>query len=582
MKLIFKYLKKYWLPASIAPLMVMIGVTADLAQPTLMAAIIDDGIARGDMAIVGMSGLKMLIYSLIGMGSGIIMSFCVAKASTNAGADLREDLFRKIQTLSYGNLDRLKTGSLITRLTNDVAQVERIILFSLRIVIRAPLKIIGSLIMAVIIGRQLSLILVVISPLIVLAIFYLVRKAYPYFSTVQDRLDKVNSRLQENLSGIRLVKAFLREEYEQEKFKDANDELIHSNIRANRLMALMHPMMQLLMNTALVGALWFGGAMVGRGDLPVGKIMAFINYLTQMLFMLTLVSNVVIQLSRAQVSVKRISQVLDEEAHVKDSRTPWIGENLKGTLSFEDVSFHYGREKAGPVLENISFTLEPGETLAVMGATGSGKSTLAQLIPRFYDVTQGRITIDGRDIREISKESLRRRMAVVPQTSFLFSGSLEKNILFGLDDSAVSNEKRETLRDKAAGDAAIKDFIETLPDGYETDVSQRGVNLSGGQKQRLTLARALVRNPDILILDDSTSAVDLKTEKHILDALEGRPERSTCIIIAQRISTVKRADKILLLEEGRMTALGSHKELWKTSPMYKDICLSQLEEEEVS
>jgi ATP-binding cassette subfamily B multidrug efflux pump len=512
----------------------------------------------------------------MGMLSGIIMSYCASFTSVNVGADLREDLFRKVQTFSYGNLDKLKTGGLITRLTNDVAQIERVIILSLRIVVRAPLKVIGSLIMAIIIGKNLSWILVAISPLIVICISLLVHRAYPYFMTVQEKLDRVNTRLQENLSGIRLVKAFLREPYEKEKFNSANNELVIGNIRANRLMALMQPLMQLLMNAGLVAALWWGGNMVGQGDLPVGKIMAFINYLSQMLFMLTMLSNVIIQISRAMVSVNRVQEVFNEKPQIREkSEVIGLSQNPL-TLAFEHVSFRYQGEKAGLVLEDISFTLEPGETLGIMGATGAGKSSLANLIPRFYDVTGGRITLGGVDIREFSLSSLRSLMAVVPQSTLLFSGSLEKNILFGREKGTVSQ------MEQAASFACIDEFIQALPDSYKTDVNQRGVNFSGGQKQRIALARALVREPQILILDDSTSAVDLKTEASIQEALTSRFPDCTCIIIAQRISSVRRADKILILEEGRTAALGTHEELWERSQLYKDICLSQMDEEEVT
>lgn len=580
MRLIWRFLKRYWLSALLAPAMIMVGVVADLAQPTLMARIVDEGIMEGDMAAVLTAGLQMFAYALVGMASGILLSYHAAKASINTGADIREELFRKIQTFSYGNLDKLETGGLITRLTSDIGQIERVILLSMRIVIRAPLKVIGSLVMAIIIGRELSLILVVISPLIVITIALLIHLAHPYFVKVQGKMDRLNGRLQENLSGIRLVKAFLRESYEKEKFGVANDELVDSNIRANRIMVWMQPLMHIFMNAGVVAALWWGGALVKGGELPVGKMMAFINYLSQMLFMLILMSNVIIQISRARVSIDRVREVLDEEPMVPREDTPAAQDNppadLKGVLRFENVSFRYPGEKSDDVLTNLNFSLGSGETLAVLGATGSGKTSLVNLIPRFYDISSGRITLDGRDIRDIPLKTLRGRIAVVPQTSLLFSGTVKRNILFGVDGGT------DDQCAAAARDASIDGFIGSLPESYETDVNQRGVNFSGGQKQRISLARALVREPDILIMDDSTSAVDLKTESRIQEALENRSPKSTCLIVAQRISSVRKADKILILEEGRIAAQGTHEELWKNCELYREICLSQMDMEEVT
>jgi ATP-binding cassette, subfamily B, multidrug efflux pump len=569
---ILPYLKRYRLSLILAPIMVMIGVIADLAMPTLMADMVDRGIARGDLNLVLLSGLKMLLFALLGMAAGTAGGYYSSKAAVGGSAALREDLFRKIQSLSYANLDKLKISDLITRLTSDVSQIERMIQFSLKIILRAPLKIMGSLIMAVIIGGQLSLIVAVISPLIIVTIALLVHLAYPLFDKVQTNLDQLNRRLQENLSGVRLVKAFCREKDEEARFAAVSRDLAHSTTGANRLMALMHPLMRLFMNGSVIAALWWGGVITGGEGLPVGKLMAFINYLTQMLFMLILISNMIIQFSRAQVSLDRIKEIMAEKADVANRPEAVPPTEGCGTLAFENVSFRYG-ERSDQVLENITFTVHPGEVIALMGPTGSGKSTLARLIPRFYDVSSGRITQEGRDIRDLDVKKWRQKTALVSQTPLLFSGSIEKNILFGKAD------KNREVMVGAAKDAGAEEFIKPLPKGYDTDVNQRGVNFSGGQKQRISLARALAREPDILILDDTTSAVDLKTEENILNSLMERREGKITLIIAQKISTVKKADKILLIEKGRIKGWGRHEELWETSPLYRDICSSQSEKE---
>ncbi|MDC7223473.1 MAG: ABC transporter ATP-binding protein [Spirochaetales bacterium] len=569
MSFIFPYLKKYRLSLILAPLLMMGGVATDLAMPTLMAEMVDQGVKTGDQSLILQSGLKMMILALAGLAAGVLNGRFSARASVGGAAALREDLFRKIQTLSHENLDRLKSSDLISRLTADVTQIERMIQFTLRIVLRAPIKIVGSLIMAVIIGGQLSLILAVVSPIIVLTIALLVHLTYPFYHRVQGNLDLLNRRLQENLSGVRLVKSFCREEEEQEKFRNASRNLAESTAGANRLMALMNPLMQLFMNGSVIVVLWRAGILTGESALPAGKLMAFINYLSQMLFMLIMISNVLIQFSRARVSLDRIREVMDEEGKIQNGPDRFTGSARTGKLIFEEVSFRYD-DRAGDVLNRVSFEAEPGQIVAIMGATGSGKSTLAQLIPRFYDVSSGRISLDGRDIREWDVKTLRRKISLLSQRAHLFSGSVEKNILFGTKEG----RREEAIR--AAEEACAAEFIDNLPEGYETDVRQRGVNFSGGQKQRLSLARALAREPEILILDDTTSAVDLKTEEMMWKNLMKRTDRIT-LVIAQKISTVKRADRILLLDEGEAVAWGSHEELRASSSLYGEICLSQEE-----
>ncbi len=573
---LFRYMRPYWVAATVAPLLMALEVAMDLAQPRLLQDIVDIGIANNDLDSVLHTGLLMVGAAIIGLIGGVGCTIFASIAAQSFGADIRGDLFRKVQALSFGDLDRLQTGRLVTRLTNDVEQVQEAAGMFLRIMVRAPLLVVGSLIMAVITSPSLSLVLFAMAPLLVVLFALVMGKAHALFTEVQDRLDRVNVVLQENLAGVRVVKAFVRERHEKTRFARANEELKDTAISAQTLVAGMQPIMMLVVNFGVVAILWFGGIEVARGEVQVGQILAFINYLMQMLTSLMFVGMLVMRAARADASAERIREVLDTEPEVLDLAEPVLRDEIRGMVEFEDVNFAYGRDGGEPVLRGVSFRAAPGETVAILGATGSGKSTLAYLVPRLYDVTGGRVLIDGVDVRELSQDELRRDVVMVLQDSVLFSGTVRENICYGRPDAT---DEEVTA---AARLAQAHVFITQMPDGYETDLSQGGVNLSGGQKQRLALARALVAQPRVLILDDCTSAVDSMTEAALIRALDAGAEDRTRIVIAQRVGTVVNADRILILEDGAISAQGTHAELMQTSATYRDIVHSQLDVQEVA
>lgn len=495
-------------------------------------------------------------------------------ASQNFGNDLRINLFEHIQKFSNKNLDQLKTGSLITRLTNDVVQLQTFVQMILRN-IRSPLLLIGSLIMAIRISPSLTLILVVAVPLLVAILYGLIRLSFPLFEKMQVKLDGVNTVLQENLSGIRVVKAFVRAKHEQKRFNTANKDYTETAIKAVRLMSLNMPLMMLVLNVSIVAVLWFGGLQSWNGSLPVGQLIAFINYITQLLMSMLMLSNMLTFFSRAKVSADRENEVfstISEITNVTESKKDTI---LNGRIVFDNVSFAYDLADENLVLDGINFTADPGETVAILGATGAGKSTLVSLIPRLYDVSSGSITIDGSDTRQISLEHLRRKIGYVMQQAILFSGTIRDNIRYGRPEA--TDEEVE----QAAKAAEAHHFILELPHGYDTVLGQRGINLSGGQKQRLSIARALLIQPTILIMDDSTSALDAATESRIRQMLKKRLSSSTNIMIAQRVTSVIDADRILILENGRIAVQGTHDGLMSSSEIYRDIWKSQMKGEEV-
>jgi len=573
-KRLLVYLKPYWKMVILAPLLMVIEVVCDLSQPTLLAKIVDDGIAKGDIDLIIRTGLLMVGVAFIGMIGGVGCTIASSIASQGFGADLRSAVFRKIQSFSFSNLDRFKPSTLITRLTNDITQLQQLVLMSLRIVVRAPLLFLGGILMAVSINSRLSTILFIAIPLQIIAFLYLMKKGFPLFTIMQQKIDRVNAVIRENLAGIRVVKAFVREDMEKSRFNSANEDLMNTSIRAFMPIITLMPFIMLVMNLSVVAVLWFGGLLVARENMHVGEIMAFINYLTQILFSLMMIGNIFIFISRASASTKRVSEVLDTEVDIENSANPDTNPITEGEVIFSDVSFIYDGTGEDPVLEDISFTAYPGETVAIIGTTGSGKSTLVSLIPRLYDVTKGRILIDGRDVREIDIDVLRSAISIVLQETILFSGTIKENILWG-NEFATDEEVIEIAKI-----AQAHDFIMSFPDGYDTQIGQRGVDLSGGQKQRIAIARALIKKPIILILDDCTSAVDLATERRILRGLKSI-SRCTTFIIAQRISTVMNADKILVLDDGRLIAQGTHSELLVTCPIYQDIYKSQIGEEAV-
>jgi ATP-binding cassette subfamily B multidrug efflux pump len=545
-------------------------VAMDLMQPRLIQRIVDEGIAQLDMSVVTNTSLLMVGLALVGAVGGLGCTVFATLSAQGFGADLRHALFRKVQSFSFGNLDDLETGQLVTRLTNDVTQVQQVVAMLLRIMVRAPLMLVGSLLMAILTSPQLALLILVLTPLVLVVLIGVISKAAPMFSLVQAKLDDLNTVMQENLAGVRVVKAFVRAPHEIRRFQITNDGLMDQTIRAARIVVVVMPFMMLAVNLGIVGAIWFGGLQVTYGTMQMGQIIAFVNYLTRTLMSLMMVSMLVMMTARAQASAERIQEVLDSVPKIEDKADAVTTFAPRGRVAFEDVTFSYDDHGHDPVLKDISFVAEPGQTVAILGATGSGKSSLIHLIPRFYDVTGGRVTIDGVDVRDIEKEALRRNVGIALQESVLFSGTVRDNIRYGRPDAT----DEEVIA--AAQAAQAHQFISEFPDGYDTVLGQRGVNLSGGQKQRVAIARALLIRPAVLILDDSTSSVDVETETRIQDALEDVMKGRTSFVIAQRISTVLNADKILVLDDGQIAAEGTHHELLASSPIYREIYESQL------
>ncbi|HVM71642.1 MAG TPA: ABC transporter ATP-binding protein [Anaerolineales bacterium] len=567
---LFRFVKPYWRWALLAPLAMIVEVSMDLMQPRMVERIVDQGIAKLDLNLVLQTGGLMVGLAIIGVLGGMGCGMFAEMTAQNFSADLREFLFRKIQTFSFSNLDELDTGQLITRLTNDVVQVQEAIMAILRMMIRAPLLLIGSLIMSIITSPQLAFLPLLLMPLELAAVVWTVSTATPLYTIVQERLDGLNEVMQENLAGIRVVKAFVRAAHEKKRFGQANEALTTGSIKAARTVAIMPSFMMLSMNLGIVGVLWFGGVHVIQGSMQVGQIIAFVNYLMTTLFSLVMVSQLVIQLARARASARRIQEVIDKQPGILDRPEARRELSLQGRVVFENVSFAYERDGGDPVLRDVSFTAEPGQIVAILGTTGAGKSSLVNLIPRFYDVNAGRIMLDGMDVRDLDQDALRRNIGMAMQNTVLFSGTIRDNIRYGRPHAS----EEEVIA--AAKAAQAHAFITTFPDGYDTQLGQRGVNLSGGQKQRIAIARALLVRPAVLILDDSTSAVDVETEARIQEALEVIMKQRTSIVIAQRISTVLAADKILVLDDGRIAAQGTHRELLGSSPIYREIYDSQL------
>lgn len=563
------FLKPYKRWAILAPLFMLLEVSMDLLQPRLVQRVIDVGIARNDSGVIIQTGLLMVGVAIVGLIGGALCTVYALLAAQHFSADLRGELFRKVQNLSFGNLDRLETGSLITRLTTDVTQVQDVVSMLLRIMVRAPLLLVGSVVMALITSAQLSLLFAALMPMILIALAIIFRKVYPLFGKVQERLDTVNTVMQENLAGVRVVRAFARIEHEIARFAGVNNDLMRRNIVAVRTGAVTMPILIFVVNLGIVGAIWFGGIQVDRGNLEVGELVAFLNYLLQGMIALGMVSFLIIRMARAEASAQRVGEVLDSRPDIVTPPDARTGIQLEGKVEFRNVSFQYHGEAAAPVLHDISFVAQPGETVAILGATGSGKSTLVQLIPRFYDVTAGQVLLDGIDVREIDERTLHRQIGMALQESILFTGTIRDNIRYGRPDAS----DEEVVR--VAKMAQAHDFVTGFEHGYDTKVGQRGVNLSGGQKQRLAIARALLTQPAILILDDSTSAVDVATEARIQEALKTFPH--TRFIVAQRISSVLGADQILVLEEGRLVGHGTHDELMESSPVYREIYTTQME-----
>lgn len=573
MKFLNKYIKKYWKLFSAAVLCLMVEALCDLMQPTIMSKIVDVGVEGRDMNYVLKMGGVMLLVTALGASGAVSRNILATNVSQRFGRDMRSDLFKKVQTFSFDNIDSFEGASLVTRLTNDVTQVQNFANGLMRIFVKAPLVGIGSIIMAIRLNPQMSLVLVAVVPVIVILISSSIRIAYPFFSKVQKALDKVNSVMREYLSGVRVVKAFNRFDYETKRFGRVNEELVSVSIKAMRIMATFTPGISLTVNLGIVFILWLGGIRVNAGRMHVGQIIAFINYMTQILFSLMMISNIFMTFVRARASAERIGEVFAKENNMNIQEKPLQFLEEKGRVDFEDVCFSYTGTCGDPVLKNLSFTCMPGETVGIIGSTGSGKSSLISLIPRFYDTSSGRVKVNGVDVKLLDPKKLREKIAVVPQKTMLFTGTILDNIRWGKANATLKEVEEAAIVSEAHS------FIFSLPEGYETQLGQGGVNLSGGQKQRISIARALVRKPEILILDDSTSAVDVSTEAKIREALKSYSKDLTCLIIAQRITSVMGADKIIVLDNGKMAGIGTHEELMQNCEIYQDIFRSQIGKE---
>jgi len=564
------HLKPYWKTALLSIVMLSISVVIELQIPKLIQKIVDEGIRNKDLGLIGVTALMMIVLALLDTGLSIGNTILSVRAAQSFAADLRSAVFRRIQKYSFGNLDRFQTGQLIIRLTSDVNAVQTMVMMGLRMFIRAPLMITGSILMMYSVNAALAGIILMIMPFTLIISGLFVWKGQPLFLKMQTKLDCLNTVLQENLAGIRVVKAFVRQKREEERFGTANVDLMKQSMSVHRFMSFLMPFLFAFLNFGGLAVVYFGGLLAIQGRFTVGEILSFSNYLLSSIFPLLFLSMMASQFSSAVASASRIYEVLDFEPMVQDKPSAKSLDDVSGRVVFECVSFNYNQDGGEPVLKDVSFTAEPGQIVALLGATGSGKSTLINLIPRFYDVTGGRITIDGVDIREVTIDSLRSHIGIALQEPILFSGTLRDNIRYGRPEA--SDEEVMT----AAKAAQAHGFIMSFPKAYDTEVGQRGAGLSGGQKQRISIARAILVKPKILILDDSTSSVDVETEALIQEALENVMQNRTSFIIAQRISSVLKADKILVLERGRIVAEGPHHELIETSEIYREIYNSQL------
>ncbi|WP_055669825.1 ABC transporter ATP-binding protein [Desnuesiella massiliensis] len=572
---LFRFLKPYASYVAAILVLLFFQALADLYLPTLMSDIVDKGIMQGDTKYILNIGGFMLI---VAAGSGvcvILASFLAARVSTSFGRDIRSKVFSRVESFSLNEFDKLGTASLVTRTTNDITQVQQTTFMILRMMVSAPIMCIGGIIMAVSKDAKLSLIFAVVIPILAAIILVVAKKGVPLFKTNQKRLDKLNLVLRENLTGIRVIRAFNRIDDEKRRFTKANKDLTETAIKVNKIMAVLMPIMMIIMNFTSVSIIWFGGIRIDNGDMQVGSMMAFLQYAMQIMFSFIMVSMIFVMIPKAEASAVRINEVLDTIPEIKDPENPKNSSNQRGSVEFKDVTFSYpGAEQ--PAISNISFSAKPGEVTAIIGGTGSGKSTLISLIPRFYDIDSGSILVDGVDIRHISQEVLREKIGFVPQKAVLFTGNITDNIRYGKENATLEEVAH------ASEIAQATEFISDMKDGFDSEIAQGGTNVSGGQKQRLSIARALVRRPEIYIFDDSFSALDFKTDAKLRAALKGETKESTVIIVAQRVSTVMDADRIIVLDEGRIEGIGNHKELLNTCEVYREIVSSQLSEEELA
>ncbi len=570
-----KFLKPFQISIYFVLVLVLLQSLAELYLPTLMSDIVDKGVVKGDTDYIWKIGGLMLLIAAGGMICSIIASYYSSKAASGFGKLLRSKIFTHVGNFSLHEFDKLGTASLITRTTNDITQIQTVLIMMLRMMVMAPMMCIGGLIMALSKDAKLTLVLAVSLPVLVITIVVIARKGIPLFKAMQTKLDKLNRVLRENLTGIRVIRSFNRVTHEKKRFDAANWDLTQTAIKVNKLMAAMMPIMMIVLNLTTVAIVWFGGIRISNGHMEVGDMMAFIQYAMQIMFSFVMLSMMFVMIPRASVSAVRINEVFETIADIKDPNKPVLVEGKKGEVEFRNVTFSYpGAEM--PAISNISFKMNPGEVTAIIGGTGSGKSTLINLIPRFYDVNSGQVLVDGIDVREMTHESLRKKIGFVPQQAILFTGTISENIRYGNEDAADEEVRH------AAEIAQVNEFIGNMPDGFDSVIAQGGTNVSGGQKQRLSIARALVRKPEIYVFDDSFSALDFRTDAKLRAALKTETSSSTMLIVAQRVSTIMDADQIIVLDNGQIAGIGKHKELMETSKVYREIVMSQLSEEEIA
>lgn len=574
MKRYKKYMTPYLSAFIIGPLLMLTEVFGEIMLPKLMSLIINNGVAERDIHYIMTIGAIMVLTTSVMAVGGIGGAYFSAKASICFTSDLREDLFAKVQEFSFKNIDTYSTGSLVTRLTNDIQQIQNVIMMGLRLMLRAPGMFVGALIMAFIMNARLAVVILVVIPLLSLAIALILRTAFPRFTRMQEKLDRLNSGIQEALTNVRVIKSFVREDFEEDRFREMNQDLKESSLNAMKIVIATMPVMMLAMNITTLAVVWYGGNIIIAGDMPVGNLTAFTTYIVQILMSLMMLSMVFLQSSRAMASLKRVNEVMDTRIDLKDDHASHKELQVtEGRVEFRHVDFSYTGSEDELVLEDISFTARPGQTVGIIGSTGSGKTSLVQMIPRLYDVTKGQVLVDGVDVREYSLRNLRQGVGMVLQKNVLFSGTIEENLRWGKEDAT-----EEEIREMAAS-AQADGFVTSFTNGYDTDMGQGGVNVSGGQKQRLCIARALLKRPRILILDDSTSAVDTATEAKIRECFRTTLKDTTKIIIAQRIGSVEEADLILVLDDGRIIGQGTHEELLRGCGAYQEIYYSQRDRE---
>lgn len=572
MKRYYKYIKPYLPYFIIGPVLMIVEIVGDVLMPYFMAQIINNGVAQRNIPYIISMGGVMVVLALMMLLGGVGGAYFAAKASVNFATDLRSDVFAKVQKFSFANIDKFSTGSLVTRLTNDITQMQSMVNMCMRMMLRAPGMMIGAIIMAFMMNAKLALVILVVMPILAAAILIIMRFAFPKFEKLQKKLDRLNSTIQETLTNVRVIKSFVRGDYEVDRFAEANEDLKNTSLGAFKIVIVQMPIMALAMNITTLAVVWFGGQQIIAGTMPVGDLASFTSYIVQVLTSLMMLAMIFLQSSRALASSKRICEVLDTVVDLTDENALRKDKAVEsGKVEFKNVSFRYYKDNHEKVLDSINLTIESGQTVGIIGSTGCGKTTLVQMIPRLYDVDEGQVLVDGVDVKDYSLYNLRNGVGMVLQKNVLFSGTIMENLQWGDEDASMEEVK------EAALSAQADLFVTSFPEGYETEMGQGGVNVSGGQKQRLCIARALLKKPKILILDDSTSAVDTATEAKIREAFATTLKETTKIIIAQRITSVMDADRIFVLDEGQIVGMGDHDALLKDCETYQEIYASQME-----